>query len=41
MNDGIEDPYKGISYVLEKDQPIFHFNTHRGPDSSASLNFID
>jgi len=41
MNDGIEDPYKIISYVLEKDQPIFYFKTHRGPDSSASLNVVD
>jgi len=41
MNDGMEDPYKRISYALEKDQPIFYFNTHRGPDSAASLNVVD
>jgi hypothetical protein len=41
MDDGATDPYRKISYKLEKDQPIFHFRTHRGPDSAASLNPVD
>ena len=40
INEGIEDPYKKISYTLEKGQPIFYFRTHRGPDSGASLNVV-
>ena len=41
INDGKEDGYKRISYVLKKDQPVFYFHTHRGPDSAASLNVVD
>jgi hypothetical protein len=40
INHGIDDPYKKISYALEKGQPIFYFRTHRGPDSGARLNVI-
>lgn len=40
INDGIEDPYKKISYTLEKGQPVFYFRTNRGPDSAARLNVV-
>jgi len=40
INDGIDEPYKKISYTLEKGQPIFCFRTHRGPDSAASFNVV-
>ena len=41
IDDGATDPYRKIWYKLEKDQPVFHFRTHRGPDSAASLNPVD
>jgi hypothetical protein len=40
INDGIEDPYKKISYTLEEGQPVFYFRTNRGPDSVARLNVV-
>ena len=40
INDGMDDPYKKISYRLEKGQPVFYFRTSRGPDSAARLNVV-
>jgi hypothetical protein len=41
VNNGGEDQYRMISYVLQDGRPVFHYRIMRGPDSSAQYDLQD